>query len=47
MSPKAILKKTTFVALQIAVDLIKRNQELSAVYSKTDTLNEILKEQQV
>lgn len=43
-SPKDAIKKTTFVALQIAVDLIKKNQELTTVYAKTDTLNEMLKD---
>jgi len=39
-----VLKKTTFVALQLAVDLIKRRQELDDFASKTQTLNGLLKD---
>ncbi|MCK4517517.1 cell division protein ZapA [Candidatus Babeliales bacterium] len=42
-----VLKKTTFVALQLAVDLIKRRQELDDFTSKTKALNGLLSDFEV
>ena len=39
-----VLKKTTFVALQLAVDLIKKRQELDDFADKTQTLNGLLRD---
>lgn len=39
-----VVKKTTFVALQLAVDLVKKQQELAVFTEKTDTLTSLLKE---
>ncbi|MBU1008357.1 cell division protein ZapA [Candidatus Dependentiae bacterium] len=43
-SPAGVMKKTTFVALQLAVDLLKKQQELESIGAKTTTLNDLLKE---
>ena len=43
-SPIELMKKTTFVALQVAVDLVKQRREFMVVSQKTDTLNDLLKE---
>lgn len=43
-SPAEMMKKTTFVALQLAVDLLKKQQELETIGEKTTTLNDLLKE---
>lgn len=45
ISQAELLKRTTFVALKIAVNMIKKDRELRAAYSKTDTLNELLRDQ--
>jgi len=37
-------KKTTFVSLQMAVDLLKKRRELEFVTRKTSTLNDLLRE---
>ena len=42
-SPEA-LRKTTFVALQLAVDFVKKQQELDACSDKAETLNGLLKQ---
>lgn len=44
-SPAEVAKKTTFVALQIAVDLVKLQVASTLVDNKVDTLNSLLKEQ--
>ena len=44
-SPTEMAKKTTFVALQVAVDLIKLKTCNHLVDSKVTTLNSLLKEQ--
>jgi len=43
-SPAEAAKKTTFIALKIAVDLLKERRELKAVGNKTSMLNDLLKE---
>jgi cell division protein ZapA (FtsZ GTPase activity inhibitor) len=44
-SPTEMAKKTTFVALQIAVDLIKQQASSRLIDGKVTTLNSLLKEQ--
>ena len=43
-SPAETAKKTTFVALQIAVDLLKRDTELNLLSNKVAALDSLLKE---
>lgn len=43
-SPTEMVKKSTFVALTIAVDLLKERKALEDVGSKTATLNGLLKD---
>ena len=42
--PAEMAKKTTFVALKVAVDLLKERQKLESLDSKTATLNDLLKD---
>lgn len=44
LSPVDMAKKTTIVALQVAVNLIKERREYTAVMDKTALLNDLLKE---
>ena len=45
-SSAEMFKKTTFVALQIAVDLIKKQRELKTITNSTKSLNALLRESQ-
>jgi cell division protein ZapA (FtsZ GTPase activity inhibitor) len=42
ISPAEMVKRTTFVALKIAVDLLKQSSSLDEVYGKVNVLNNIL-----
>lgn len=41
-APADLAKKTTFVALRVAVELIKKDKELQFINNKTNALNDIL-----
>jgi len=43
-SPNELIKKTTFVALKVSVDLINERNELRTISSKTEVLNGLLKD---
>lgn len=43
-SPSEMVKRTTFVALKIAVDLLKQSSALDAAYTKAETLNDLLRD---
>lgn len=43
-SPTELIKRTTFVALRVAVDLIKERNEKQTFNNKTEALNSLLKD---
>lgn len=45
-SSAEMFKKTTFVALQVAVDLIKKQREIKTITNSTKSLNALLRESQ-
>ncbi len=44
MSSAELIKRTTFVAIKVTVDMIKKERELSLIKNKTEALNELLRE---
>ena len=44
LAPAEMAKKATFVALKVAVDLLKERSQLETMCNKTATLNDILED---